>query len=80
VHLLAEPPVNAEQAQAVPAKWQAALHLALLLEGVYTAPRGMLNLSTAMTGADLEVLGTGYETAFQRIRDLASAGSPAARI
>jgi glutamate-1-semialdehyde 2,1-aminomutase len=81
VHLLAEPPVNAEQARVVPAGWQAALHLALLLEGVYTAPRGMLNLSTAMNGADLDVLHAGYQTAFQRIRDLASAGPvPASRI
>ena len=27
---------------------EAQLHLALLLEGVYAAPRGMLNLSTAL--------------------------------
>lgn len=45
----------------------ASLHLALLLEGVYAAPRGMLNLSTALTDADLERVASGYASAFQRL-------------
>lgn len=47
----------------------AALHLALLLEGVYSAPRGMLNLSTAMSDDHLAAVSSGYERAFARVRD-----------
>ena len=43
---------------------EASLHLALLLNGVYTTPRGMINLSTALTAADLDAAGAAYETAF----------------
>jgi glutamate-1-semialdehyde 2,1-aminomutase len=50
----------------------AALHLALLLEGVYAAPRGMLNLSTAMTDDHLSAIGSAYERAFARVKDLAT--------
>jgi glutamate-1-semialdehyde 2,1-aminomutase len=46
---------------------QASLHLALLLLGVYTTPRGMINLSTALTAADLDAAGAAYETAFGQI-------------
>jgi len=42
----------------------ASLHLALLLNGVYTTPRGMINLSTALTAADLDAAGAAYEAAF----------------
>lgn len=45
----------------------AALHLALLLEGVYAAPRGMLNLSTALTDAQLDRVAGAYESALSRI-------------
>ncbi len=48
----------------------AALHLALLLEGVYAAPRGMLNLSTVMTDDHLARVASGYERAFARVRAL----------
>ncbi len=48
----------------------AALHMALLLEGVYAAPRGMLNLSTAMDEADLQATIDSYSRAFVRVRDL----------
>ncbi len=70
VHLADRIPGSAEEAAAVPAAWTSALHLALLLEGIYAAPRGMLNLSTAV-GDDLvaQVAG-GYARAFLRIRDL----------
>jgi glutamate-1-semialdehyde 2,1-aminomutase len=46
----------------------AALHLGLLLEGVYAAPRGMLNLSTAMTDEHLESVALAYERALSRAR------------
>jgi glutamate-1-semialdehyde 2,1-aminomutase len=46
---------------------QASLHLALLLLGVYTTPRGMINLSTALTAADLDAAGAAYETAFGQV-------------
>jgi len=44
------------------------LHLALLLSGVYTTPRGMINLSTALSPADLDDVGAAYETAFTMVR------------
>jgi glutamate-1-semialdehyde 2,1-aminomutase len=44
------------------------LHLALLLNGVYTTPRGMINLSTALSPADLDEVGAAYETAFTMVR------------
>jgi glutamate-1-semialdehyde 2,1-aminomutase len=43
------------------------LHLALLLEGVYATPRGMVNLSTALTEADLRDIAAAYERALERI-------------
>lgn len=45
------------------------LHMALLLEGVYAAPRGLLNLSTALTDDQLEDVAAGYERAFSRLVD-----------
>lgn len=45
----------------------AALHLALLLEGVYAAPRGMLNLSTAVGDEQLDAIAASYGRAFERI-------------
>ena len=41
----------------------AQLHLALLLEGVYAAPRGMLNLSTALDESQIAQVATAYENA-----------------
>ena len=52
----------------------AALHLALLLEGVFAAPRGMLNLSTVMTDADVAEVGAAYERAFRRLAELGDTG------
>jgi glutamate-1-semialdehyde 2,1-aminomutase len=52
----------------------AALHLALLLEGVYAAPRGMLNLTTVMTDDHLAAVASGYGRAFARVR--AALGDP----
>ena len=48
---------------------QRLLHLALLLEGVFAAPRGMLNLSTVMTGADCAAISRAYGRALDRLRD-----------
>jgi glutamate-1-semialdehyde 2,1-aminomutase len=44
------------------------LHLALLLHGVYTTPRGMINLSTALSPADLDDIAAAYTTAFTMLR------------
>jgi len=46
---------------------EVSLHLALLLNGIYATPRGMINLSTALTAADLDAVGAAYETAFGMI-------------
>ena len=70
VHLLSCRPGTAEAADAAPTAWASALHLALLLEGVYAAPRGMLNLSTALDDSLLARAAAGYAGAFLRIRDL----------
>ncbi|MBP2266345.1 glutamate-1-semialdehyde 2,1-aminomutase [Pseudarthrobacter sp. PvP004] len=45
----------------------AALHLALLLEGIFAAPRGLVALSTALTDIQLELIATGYDRAFARL-------------
>lgn len=44
-----------------------ALHMALLLEGIYTTPRGMVNLSTAIDDAELQRIIDGYGRAFARL-------------
>ena len=44
------------------------LHLALLVNGVYTTPRGMINLSTALSPADLDEIAAAYATAFTMLR------------
>ena len=44
------------------------LHLALLLHGVYTTPRGMINLSTALGPHDLDDIAAAYQSAFTMIR------------
>jgi glutamate-1-semialdehyde 2,1-aminomutase len=75
VHLLNRRPVTYEQATASPAAWGSALHLALLLEGIYTAPRGMLNLSTALDDDLLARVADGYAKAFERIRGLVTSGA-----
>jgi glutamate-1-semialdehyde 2,1-aminomutase len=45
-----------------------ALHLSLLLNGVFAAPRGMLNLSTAMIDEQVERVIGAYALAFDRLR------------
>ncbi len=43
------------------------LQLALLLEGVYTTPRGMINLSTALSAGDLDEVAAAYRRAFAAV-------------
>lgn len=66
-------PNNSEEAAGQPA-FHAALHLALLLEGVYTATRGMINLSTAIADDLIEELGLKYRRAFDRLASLSHYG------
>jgi glutamate-1-semialdehyde 2,1-aminomutase len=68
VHLRGDIPRNAVEARRDPPTAQAALHLALLLEGVYAAPRGMLNLSTVTDAHDQREVLRRYGRAFERLR------------
>ncbi len=70
VHLSANRPTTASEVSAIPAAYGEALHLALLLEGVYAAPRGMLNLSTVLGDDETARVIAAYGRAFVRIRDL----------
>jgi glutamate-1-semialdehyde 2,1-aminomutase len=74
VHLVEQPPGTHEAARAVPAAWVSQLHLALLLEGVYAAPRGMLNLSTALDDNQLAEVVAAYGKAFARVLPFVKAG------
>jgi glutamate-1-semialdehyde 2,1-aminomutase len=47
---------NVRDAQAGPADLSAAIHLQLMNSGVFIAPRGMMNLSTAVSSADAKRL------------------------
>jgi glutamate-1-semialdehyde 2,1-aminomutase len=67
VHFLDSPPADYEAAERADRRPAALLHLALLNHGVYTAPRGMLNLSTALSDADLDVAAEAYERAFAAV-------------
>lgn len=66
VHLQERAPGNAGQVTS-DATDVAALHLALLLEGVFPAPRGLVALSTVLTDDQLDSVALGYERAFARI-------------
>lgn len=74
VHLLEHAPTNAGEASQAPAELTGTLHLALLGEGVYAAPRGMLNLSTALSADHLEAVGTAYERALARCAEAVATG------
>ncbi|WP_210570237.1 aspartate aminotransferase family protein [Streptomyces sp. GESEQ-4] len=70
VHFTPTAPVDAEQARrAAATPLLSALHLALLLDGVYTTPRGMINLSTALGTNDLDRAARAYAHAFQRLAE-----------
>ena len=40
----------------------------VLLHGVHTTPRGMINLSTALSPGDLDDIAAAYEAAFTLVR------------
>jgi glutamate-1-semialdehyde 2,1-aminomutase len=67
VHPGSAPVTTSAEARRSPL-FRSSLHLALLLEGLYTTPRGMINLSTVLTDADLEAAVAGYSRAFARLR------------
>ena len=67
VHFLGDPPGDYEAAERADRRPAALLHLALLNHGVYTAPRGMLNLSTALSDGDLDAAAEAYERAFTAV-------------
>jgi glutamate-1-semialdehyde 2,1-aminomutase len=67
VHFLGDPPPDYEAAERADRRPAALLHLALLNHGVYTAPRGMLNLSTAVSDADIDAAAEAYERAFAAV-------------
>jgi glutamate-1-semialdehyde aminotransferase len=71
VHFRDGLPENAADVRAEPAPATAALYLSLLVHGVYAAPRGMLNLSTALSSTDLEAVAGAYRAA---IADVVRAG------
>lgn len=69
VHLSPTPPQDVRQARATAeTPLLAALHLALLLEGIYATPRGMINLSTVLGEDDLTRTVKAYAHAFDRLR------------
>jgi glutamate-1-semialdehyde 2,1-aminomutase len=71
VHLLDRAPRDAAAAALADPQQAAMLHLLLLEHGVYAAPRGMLNLSTAMSADDLSTVAAAYD---QALAALASGG------
>lgn len=74
VHIVEEAPHTYEETKAIAPQWVSELHLALLVEGVYAAPRGMLNMSTALDDATLSRVVVAYENAFARILPLVGSG------
>jgi len=67
VHFLAAAPADHESAERADRRPGALLHLALLNHGVYAAPRGMLNLSTALADADIDRAAQAYERALAAV-------------
>jgi glutamate-1-semialdehyde 2,1-aminomutase len=63
VHFSKSAPTAAAAVQREPASAVAALHTSLLLHGVFAAPRGMLNMSTALTDSDLNRVSAAYDSA-----------------
>jgi glutamate-1-semialdehyde 2,1-aminomutase len=49
------------------AAFRKTLHLCLLMEGVYSATRGMINLSTVLTTEDIDDISKRYRRAFERL-------------
>lgn len=74
VHFLADAPRDATAAAAGDHRLAEALHLALLVHGVFPAPRGMLNLSTALTDAQVDQVRGAYDQALSAVAELAAEG------
>lgn len=72
VHVAASCPTRAVVWSPASSRTASALHLALLVEGVYAAPRGMLNLSTAMSDDHLQRIVSAYERALAGLRSFAA--------
>lgn len=66
VHLQADHPRHVGEMKSDLADVKA-LHLALLLEGVYAAPRGLVALSTVLTDDQMRSVADGYAAAFARM-------------
>jgi glutamate-1-semialdehyde 2,1-aminomutase len=73
VHFLAEAPTTAEAARQGREDLARALHLTLLTQGIYSAPRGMLNLSTALRDVDVDHVVRGYSASLSTLRNAVSA-------
>ncbi|MEV0700616.1 aminotransferase class III-fold pyridoxal phosphate-dependent enzyme [Saccharopolyspora sp. NPDC050389] len=67
VHFTDTPPTSAAHVRETNTDLLSALHLALLNQGVYTTPRGLINLSTALRAEDLAKVEEAYAKAFERI-------------
>ncbi len=67
VHFLGAAPADYESAERADRRAGQLLHLALLNHGVYAAPRGMLNLSTAVGEADIDRAAEAYERALAEV-------------
>lgn len=66
VHPGAAPVLGPEDAHRG-AAFRAGLHLLLLAAGIYSAPRGMLNLSTVLTRDELDAVARGYAAALRQL-------------
>jgi glutamate-1-semialdehyde 2,1-aminomutase len=73
VHLMDTAPTNRSEVRTEDPRITA-LHLALMNAGIYTTPRGMINLSTALSPSDLASAADAYAEAFTRVRTLPEAG------
>ncbi len=67
VHFAEREPRIAADTSSEPSRAVSALHVALLRNGVYAAPRGMLNLSTALTESDIDGIAAAYEVALSHV-------------
>lgn len=67
VHLRRSAPVKSGQDSKKHASFVSSLHLALMDQGVYAAPRGMLNLSTALSDEQILSVGAAYERALAEL-------------
>jgi glutamate-1-semialdehyde 2,1-aminomutase len=67
VHFTDTPPTSAAHVRETNTDLLPALHLALLNQGVYTTPRGLINLSTALRADDMAKVEEAYSKAFEQV-------------